>query len=159
MNTNWRFYKMNNLTILQLYSKYLPMGCKDALLTEPLLKNCTVKCLTFEENTKLPYNDTFCLLTALALFFHGNQRPKEETSKLPIFFIKRKDGLGPNHFQSVHFTNLLLIQSLLMLNLLLKDVEIIDGGTIVEELGRPSVQRYEKCAVIEIWQPYLPCHE
>ena len=43
------------------------MGCKDTVLPDPLLKNQTVKCLTFEENTRKPYNDNLCLLRSLVL--------------------------------------------------------------------------------------------
>ena len=32
---------------------------------EPLLKNCTINCLTFEENTRQPYNHKLCLFLVL----------------------------------------------------------------------------------------------
>ena len=57
MNTKWRFYKLTNLTVFAALLKDVPMRCKDAVLPEPLLKNCTVNCLTYEENTRQPYNE------------------------------------------------------------------------------------------------------
>ena len=81
-NTKWRFYKLTNLTVFAASLKDVPMGCKNAVLTETLLKNHTIKCLTFEENTRQPYNDNLCLFRALALHLHGTQRLEEETSKL-----------------------------------------------------------------------------
>ena len=78
MNTKWRFHKLINLTIFAALLKNVPMGCKDAVLPEPLLRNGTIKCLTFEENRRQPYNDNLCLFRALALHIHGNQRLEEE---------------------------------------------------------------------------------
>ena len=58
------------------------MGCKDTVLPEPLLRNCNVNCLTFERNTRQHYNDNLCLLRAIALHLHGNEKLEEETSKV-----------------------------------------------------------------------------
>ena len=79
-NTKWRFYKLTNLTVFAALLKDVPMGCKDAVLTEHLLKNHTIDCLKFEENTRQPYNDNLCLFRALALHLHGSQPLEEETS-------------------------------------------------------------------------------
>ena len=73
-NTNWRSYKLTNLTVSAALLKGVPMGCKNAVLPEPLLKSHTINCLTFEENTRQPYNDNLCLFRALALHLHGNQQ-------------------------------------------------------------------------------------
>ena len=48
-NTKWRFFKLRNLTIFAALLRDIPMGCKDAVLPESLLKNHTVNCLTFEK--------------------------------------------------------------------------------------------------------------
>ena len=58
------------------------MGCRDAVLPETLSRNGTINSLTFEENTREPYNDNLCLFRAPALHLHGKQRLEEETSKL-----------------------------------------------------------------------------
>ena len=50
-NTKWNFYKLTNLTIFASLLKDVPMGCKDTLLPEPLLRNFNVNCPTFEKNT------------------------------------------------------------------------------------------------------------
>ena len=55
--TKWKFYKLTNLTIFASLLKDVPMGCKDTVLPETLLKNHNVKCLPFERNTSQPYND------------------------------------------------------------------------------------------------------
>ena len=65
MNTKWRLYKFTNLTKFAALFKDVPMGCKNAVLTEPLLKNHTINCLTFEENTRQPCNDNLCLFVVV----------------------------------------------------------------------------------------------
>ena len=52
------------------------------------------------------------------------------------------DGLSLNQFQRVHMNDILTVEDLLTLNILLYDIEIVDGD-IVEELARRSVQKYE----------------
>ena len=64
-NTKWRFYKLTNLTVFAALLKDVPVGCKNAVLPEPLLKNHTINCLTFEESTRQPCNDNVCLFRAL----------------------------------------------------------------------------------------------
>ena len=86
-NTKWRFFKLTNLTIFVALQRDIPMGCKDAILPETLLRSSTVNCLTYEQNTKKPYKDNLCLFRALALHLPGNERLEEETSKLFILFL------------------------------------------------------------------------
>ena len=81
-NTKWSFYKLTNITIFASLLKDLPIGCKDTVLPEPLLKNHKVNCLTFERNTRQPYNYNLCLFRALALHLDGNEKLQEETSKI-----------------------------------------------------------------------------
>ena len=78
-NTKWKFYKLTKLTIFASLLKDVPMGCKDTVLPETLLRNCNVNCLTFERKTRQPYNDNLCLFRALALHLHGNEKLEEET--------------------------------------------------------------------------------
>ena len=92
MNTKWRFYKLSNLTVFAALLKDVPLGRKDAVLPESLLRNGTINCLTFEENTRQPYRDNLCLFRAPALHMHGNPPLEEETSEMFTFSsIKWKD--------------------------------------------------------------------
>ena len=43
MHTKWRFFKLTNLTQFAALLKDVPMGCKNAVLPEPLLKNCKLQ--------------------------------------------------------------------------------------------------------------------
>ena len=70
---------MANLTVLAALLKELPMGCKNAILPEPLLRNGTINCPTHAENTRQLYNDYLCVFRALALHLHGTQRLEEGT--------------------------------------------------------------------------------
>ena len=132
MNTKWRFYKLTNLTVFTALLKDVPMGCENAVLPEPLLKNHTINCLTYEENTRQPYNDNLCLFRALALHLHRNQELDEETSKLFNLFIIKMDGLSADQFQGVHMNDIPIFEDLLTLNILLYDIDILDGNIIGE---------------------------
>ena len=66
-HTKRRFFKPTNITIFAALLRDTPMGWKNAVLPESLLKNHAVNCLTYEQNTKKPYKDNLCLFRALAL--------------------------------------------------------------------------------------------
>ena len=141
-NTKRRFYKLTNLTVFAALLKDLPMGYKKAVLPEPLLKNHTINCLMYEENIRQPYNDNLCLFRALALQLHGTQRLEDETSKLFNLLINKMDGLSADQFQGVHMNDIPTVEDLLTLNIVLYDIDIVDGN-IIGELARRSVQKYE----------------
>ena len=127
MNTKWRFYRVTNLTVIAALLKDVPMGCRNAVLPKPLLKNHTINCLTFEENTGQPYNDKLCLFRALALHLHGTQRLEEETSEMFNFFINKLDGLSPNQLQGVQMIDIPIVADLLTLNIVLYDIDIVEN--------------------------------
>ena len=139
MNTTWRFYKLTNLTGFAALLKGVPMRCKDAVLPEPLFRNGTINCLTFEEITRQPYNDNLCLFCALALRLHGPQRLEEETSKIFNLFINKMDGLSADHFRGVHMKDIPFVKDL-TLNIVLCDIDIVDGN-IIGEFARRSLQK------------------
>ena len=133
---------MTNLTDFATLLKDVPMACNNAVLPEPPLRNGTINCLAFKQNTRQPYIDNLCLFRALALHVHGYQRLEEETSKLFNLFINKLDGLNPNQFQEVHMNDIPTVEDLLILNIVLYDINIVDG-TIIGELARRSVQKYD----------------
>ena len=150
MNTKWRFYKLTNLTVFADLLKDVPMGCQDGVLPEPLLKNCTINCLTYEKNRRQPYNDNLCLFRALALHLHGNQRLEGETSKMFNSFINKMDGLSPNQFKGVHMNCTPIVENRLKLNVLLYDIDFADGN-IIGELAKRSLQKLRQyCQTVEI---------
>ena len=88
-NTKWKFYKLTNLTVFAALLKDVPMGCKGSVLPETLLRNQSVNCLTYEQNTKKTYKDNLCVFRALALHLHGDERLEEETSKIFKLFLDK----------------------------------------------------------------------
>ena len=116
------------------------MGCKNAVLPKPLLKNHTINCLTYGENTGKPYNDNLCFLRAIALHLHATQRLEEETSKFFSLFINKMDGVSLHQFQGVHLNDIPTVEDMLTLNILLFDIDFVDRN-IVGELERRSVQK------------------
>ena len=132
MNTKWRFNKLTNLTVFAVLLKELPMGCKNAVLPKPLFQNHTINCLTFEENTMGPSNDNLSLFLVFFLRLRGTQRLEKETSKLFNLFINKMDGLSANEFRGVPMNDIPTVEILLTLNIVLYDINIVDGNIIVE---------------------------
>ena len=81
---------MTNLTVFAALLKDVPMGCKNAVLPEPLLRNGTINCRTYEQKTRQPYIDNLSLFRALAFHSHDIQRLEEETSNLFNLFVKKR---------------------------------------------------------------------
>ena len=129
------------------------MGCKNAILTELLIKNHKINCLTFGEVTTQPYNDNLCLFRALALHLHGTQRLEEETSKL---FINEMDGLSAHQFQGVHLNDIPFVEDLVTLKVVLYDIDFVDGS-FIGELARRSVQKYENTVRLLRYNNHI-CH-
>ena len=119
------------------------MGCKDAVLTESLLKNHTVNCFPYEQNTKIPHKENLCLLRALGLHLHGNERLEEETSKLCNLFLFNNTNPDPSKIQRFCMDEIPSVEYIVGINIFLYDIDIIDGA-MVEELARRSSKKYEK---------------
>ena len=142
-NTKWKFYKLTNVTVFAALLKDIPMGCKDTVLPEPLLKNHNVNCLTIEKITLQHYNDNLCLFRALAVHLHGNKKLEEETSKIFNLFLNNSEEGDVPKFQGVHMTDIPKVEDLLQLNIFFYDIDFGDGE-LIGELARRSIQQYEK---------------
>ena len=142
-NTKWRSFRLTNLTIFAALLRDIPMGCKDAVLLESLLRNPSTNRLTFERNTRQPYKDNFCLFRALALHLHGNARLEEETSKLFNLFLVNSANLDPSKFQGVCLDHIPSVGGIVGINIFIYDIDLIDDA-MVGELARRSIKKYEK---------------
>ena len=118
------------------------MGCRNAVLPEPLLKNHTINCLTYEEKTIQPFNAHMCLFPTLALHLHGTQQLEEKTPKLFNLVINKVDGLSSNQLQGVHINDIPTVEDLITLSILLYDIDFVDGN-IVGEFARRCKQKYK----------------
>ena len=142
-NTKWRFLKLTNLTIFAARLRDIPMGCKDAILPESLLKNHTVNCLTFEKKTRKPYNDNLCLFREVALHLFGNEILEEKTSKLFNLFLINSTNPDPSKFQGVCMDDIPSVEDIVGINNFIYDIDLIDDA-LVGELARRSIKKYEK---------------
>ena len=142
-NTKWRFFKLTNLTIFAALLKNNPMGCKDAVLPESLLRNPSIYCLPYEQNTKKTYRDNLGLFRALALHLHGNERLEEETSKLFNLFLVNSTNPDPSKFQGVCMDDIPSVEDIVSINIFIYDIDFIDGA-MVGELARRSIKKYQK---------------
>ena len=139
----WKFYKLTNLTVFVALLNDVPMGCKDSVLPEPLLKNQIVNCLTFEKNTRKPYNDILCLFRAVALHLFGNESLEEETSKILKLFLNNCGEADPSKCQGLHMTDIPKVEEQLQLNIFLYGIDFVNGE-LIGERARRSIQKFEK---------------
>ena len=142
-DTKWRFFRLTTLTIFAALLRDISMGCKNAVMPESFLKNHAVNCLTFEKNTRKPYNDNLCLFRALAVHLHGNERLEEETSKLFNLFLVNSTYPDPSKFQGVCMDDIPSVEDIVGINIFIYDIDLIDGA-MVGELARRSIKKYEK---------------
>ena len=131
---------MTNLTVFTVLLKDVPLRCKDAVLPETVLKNCTINCLTYGEKTKQTFIDNLCVFQALASPLQGKQRLEEDISNLFNLFINKMDGLGAYEFQGGHVNDIPIVEDLLTLSILLYDIDIVYGN-IIGEIARRSLQK------------------
>ena len=142
-NTKWKLYKLTNLSVFATLLKDVPLGCKDCVLLEPLLKNQNVNCPVFEKNTRKPYNDNLCLFRAVALHLFGNERLDKDTFKFFKLFLNNCGEADPSKFQGIHMTDIPKVEEVLQLKIFLYDIDFVDGE-LIGELARRSIQKCEK---------------
>ena len=70
-------------------------------MPDPLFKKHSVKCLTFEEDTRNLNNDNLGLNRALALDLHRNERLQDGFPKLLNLFLEKTSGTDPEKFRGV----------------------------------------------------------
>ena len=142
-NTKWRFFKLKNLTIFAALLRDIPMGCKEAVLPESLLRNPSINCLNYEQNTKKTYKDNLCLFRALALHLHGNERLEEETSKSFNLFVVNSRNPDLSKIQGACMDDIICVEDIVGINIFIYDIDLIDGA-MVGELARRSIKKNEK---------------
>ena len=131
------------MTIFAALQRDIPIGCKDAVLPESLLRNPSIYCFAFERNTRQPHKDNLCLFRALAFHLHGNERLEEEKSKLFNLFLVNSTNPDPSKFQGVCMDDIPSVEDIVAINIFIYDIDFIDGA-MVGELARPSIKKYEK---------------
>ena len=85
-HTKWRFFISTNLTKFAALLRDIPMGCKDAILPQSLLRNPSMNCLTYEQNTEKTYKDNLCLSEHLLCTCMEMRDSRKKPQKNSIFF-------------------------------------------------------------------------
>ena len=137
VNTKRKFYKLPNVAFFAAFFKELPMGCKDIVLPNPLLKLHSVNKLTFEENTRKPYNDILSLFRALTLHLCGTERLEEETFKIFNLSLKKSGGTDPVKIRGVCVEDNPAVEVIVQADLLFYEIDIL-VGSMIGELARRS---------------------
>ena len=101
-----------------------------------------MNCLTYEENTRKPYNDNLCLFKATALHLHGNGGLEEETSKIFTLFLDKIGGTNPAGFQGIRMNDNPIVEELVLVNIFRYDIDLVDGA-IIGGLARGSVRKHD----------------
>ena len=116
------------------------MGCKDTVLPDPLMKNHSVKCLTFEENTRKLYNDTLCVFRALALHLRGKGEVRVGDFQIIQSIPEKTGGIDPANFRRACREDIARREDIVQADSFLYDFDIVDGS-MIGELGRRSVEK------------------
>ena len=97
-NKKWELHKFTNVTVFAALLRQAPMLCKDAVLQEPLTKNHTNICITFEKKHEKTEQCQSVLCKALVLHLHRNGGTEEKTSKTVNLVPEKKDRSNPGSF-------------------------------------------------------------
>ena len=131
------------MTYFAALLKRVHLDCKDTALPNPLLTNFSVKFLTYEVNTRKPYNDKLCLFRTLALHLHGDERLESETSKLFTLFLEKTGGIDPANFRGVCKEVSAVVGDFDQADTFSYDTDILDG-LMIGELVRRNVGKHSK---------------
>ena len=123
--TKWNFYKLPNFTVFAALLTKVHMGCKDAVIPEPLTNKHTVNCLLYEKKTKKPYNGSPFLFSALVLHLHGEGGLEEETSKMITLFLGKVGQNSPASFQTCLYEWYSYLPFLVQVNIFLCDMDLL----------------------------------
>ena len=154
--TKWNVYKLTDVTFFSALLKELPIGSEDAVLPDPLMKNLSAKCLTFEENTRKLYNSTCYLFRALALLLHGNEGLEEETSDLFILFLKKTGGTSPGNLRGVCMEDTAAVAEIVQAYICFYGTGIVDGS-MIGELAKRSVGKYSFTVRLLRYNSHICC--
>ena len=125
------------MLVCAILLKNIPMGCRNALLTDHLLKERFINCLTCSQNTC----DILIFFKSLAIQLHRDGRSEERTRCFFHLYMKEKGKVESANFQSVCLNDKQTAEETLGINSILYDVDTVDGY-FVGELVRWSLQKH-----------------
>ena len=121
-NTQWQFWELPNVTVFAILGKNTPMGCRNALLQDHLLKERYINCLTCNQNTC----DISTFFKSLAIQLHRDERSEKRTCNVFQLFMKEKGKIESVTFQDVSLNDIQTVQKLLLgINIILNDIDTL----------------------------------
>ena len=117
------------MLVCAILLKNIPMGCRNALLPDHLLKERFIICLTCSQNT--------CDI----LIFFKSLASEERTCYFFHLYMKEKRKVESATFQGVCLNDKQTAEETLGINNILHDVDTVDGY-FVDELVRWSLQNH-----------------
>ena len=135
-NKKWKLYTLAKVLVFAVLLRQIPMGCKDAVVKEPLAKKQTVNCLTYGQNTRKPYNDNLCPFKNLALHLHGKGGLEKETSKMFTPFKEKDRETNPAGSQGDWMNDISNLGDFVPVKIFLYDIDLVDGGMFEELAGQ-----------------------
>ena len=132
----WQFLKLTNVTVFAILLKNIPLGCRNALLPEHLLKKRFINCLTCNQNTC----DILTFFKSLAIQLHRDERSEERTCNVFQLYMKEKGTIESATFQVVCLNDIQTAEETLGI-IFLYDFDTVDGY-FVGELVRWSLQKH-----------------
>ena len=116
------------------------MGCRDAILPDPLLKNASVICSTFEKNNWKPYNDKLFLLTALALSLH-QKRDQRRNIPITFFSLEKTTRNDRANYRGVLLKDFATVEVIVQTETFLSIKNFVNGS-MFGELARRSIRKH-----------------
>ena len=104
-NTKWKFHKLTILSIFASLLKDVPMGCKDTILPEPLLKNHNVTCLILREIRDNPTMTIVSFyLVKLDSGTHFSLQRQSSSSHLVFYYRSRRISNAKQSSDEIEFS-------------------------------------------------------
>ena len=119
------------------------MGDKYSVLTEPLLRNPNVKCLTSKRNIRQPYNDNFSLFTAIAVLLYSDAKLEADKSKFFELFLRNSEEASISKIQDVHMNDHSNLENLLNFIVFIYKIAFVDGQHS-GELVQGSIDNFDE---------------
>ena len=123
VNTKWQFWKLTNVTVFAILLKNIPMGCRNALLPDHLLKERFNNCLTCNQKPC----DILTFFKSLAIQLHRDKRSEERTCNVFKLYVKEKGKVESATFQGACLNDIQAAGETLGINISLYDVDTVDG--------------------------------
>ena len=140
MNTKWRFHKLTNLTAFAASLNDVPIGCKDAVLPEPLWVTAQPTASRLKRTRDNQITATCVSLCCYSLFA-GKSTIGRRNEFLTCSSVEWTDS-GPVSSRKSKWKTFQLLK-ICYYSFFLSMISILKSGNIIAELARGRVQKHE----------------